>query len=227
MSIKLKEVMHRFRRGRPPCLPKYYLKRTVFILCLFSATNLYAEGSAEDSLAALLSNYHTLQAQFTEQTLTNNGEVVASTNGDIAFQRPDLFRWYTVSPSRQLIINSGQKLAIYDVDLEQVTYKDVDEQYGATPALLLSGNVAKLKQHYTIKACANTAANCYQLSAKDSNDVFRRLTIRFNNAVLSSMTIDNNLDQTTKIQFNAVKINANLPSSLFKLNLPAGVDVVQ
>jgi outer membrane lipoprotein carrier protein len=206
---------------------KYYLKRTIFILCLFSATNLYAEDSAEESLAALLNNYHTLQAQFTENTVTNKGEIVASTNGDIAFQRPDLFRWYTVSPSRQLIINRSQKLAIYDVDLEQVTYKNVDEQYGATPALLLSGNVAKLKQHYTIKACTNNAANCYQLEAKDDNDVFRRLIITFNNTILKSMVIENNLDQSTKIQFTAVKINSNLPSSLFKLNLPAGVDVVQ
>lgn len=217
------------------CLPrndglskiKYYLKRIVFILCLFSASNLYAESTAEESLAALLNNYHTLQAEFTEKTVTNNGEIVASTRGDIAFQRPDLFRWYTVSPSRQLIINSGQKLAIYDIDLEQVTYKNVDEQYGATPALLLSGNVEKLKQHYTIEACPKQTANCYQLSAKDSNDVFTRLTITFNNTILSSMRIENNLDQSTNIQFNTVKINTNLPSSLFKLNLPAGVDVVQ
>lgn len=203
------------------------IKKTILMLCLCIATNLYAEGNAEESLAALLNNYHTLQAQFTEKTLTNNGEVIASTNGDIAFQRPDLFRWYTISPSRQLIINSGQKLAIYDVDLEQVTYKNVDEQYGATPALLLSGNVAKLKQHYSIKACANNTANCYQLSAKSDNDVFRRLTITFNKNTLKSMVIDNNLDQTTKIQFNNVKINSNLPSSLFKLTLPAGVDIVQ
>jgi outer membrane lipoprotein carrier protein len=203
------------------------IKKIGGVLCLFVAIPLYAESSAEQSLAALLNNYHTLQAQFIEKTVTNTGEVVASTAGDIAFQRPDLFRWYTVSPSRQLIINRGQRLAIYDIDLEQVTYKDVDEQYGATPALLLSGNVEKLKQHYTIQACTNNTANCYQLTAKDSNDVFTHLTIHFNGTTLKNMVIENNLDQTTHIEFNTVKINTNLPSSLFKLNLPAGVDVVQ
>ena len=197
------------------------------MLFLCVTANLYAEGNAEDSLAALLNNYHTMQAQFTEKTLTDKGEVLASTNGDIAFQRPDVFRWYTILPSRQLIINSGEKLAIYDIDLAQVTYKNVDEQNGATPALLLSGNVAKLKEHYNITACANDSADCYQLSAKDDNDVFRRLTIRFSNNILKSMVIDNSLDQTTEIQFNKVKINTTLAPSLFKLNLPSNVDVVQ
>ncbi len=203
------------------------VQKIILMLFLCVTANLYAQGNAEDSLAALLNNYHTMQAQFTEKTLTSKGEVVASTHGDIAFQRPDLFRWYTILPSRQLIINSGQKLAIYDVDLAQVTYKNVDEQNGATPALLLSGNVAKLKEHYNITACASNIAQCYQLSAKDDNDVFRRLTIRFSNNILKSMVIDNNLDQTTEIQFNKVKMNTTLNPSLFKLNLPSNVDVVQ
>lgn len=203
------------------------VQKIILMLFLCVTANLYAQGNAEDSLAALLNNYHTMQAQFTEKTLTSKGEVVASTHGDIAFQRPDLFRWYTILPSRQLIINSGQKLAIYDVDLAQVTYRNVDEQNGATPALLLSGNVAKLKEHYNITACASNIAECYQLSAKDDNDVFRRLTIRFSNNILKSMAIDNNLDQTTEIQFNNVKMNTTLNPSLFRLNLPSNVDVVQ
>lgn len=203
------------------------VRKTILALFLCVTANLYAQSNPEDSLAALLNKYHTMQAQFTEKTVTSKGEVVANTHGDIAFQRPDLFRWYTVLPSRQLIINSGQKLAIYDVDLAQVTYKNIDEKNGATPALLLSGNVDKLKEHYNITACANTTTECYQLSAKDENDEFRRLTISFSNNILKSMVIDNSLDQTTEIQFNKVKINPTLAPSLFKLNLPSGVDVVQ
>lgn len=186
-----------------------------------------AEDAAAQSLSVLLSNYHTLKANFSQKTLDVAGQVLENTRGDIAFQRPDLFRWYTLTPTKQLIINRGDKLAIYDVDLEQVMYKNVDEQYGATPALLLSGNVEKLQQQYDIKACPNAVEGCYQLFAKDDNDVFKQLTITFKNNVLDTMVIDNNLDQSTHITFNKVKINSQLPSSLFDLNLPAGVDVVQ
>lgn len=182
---------------------------------------------AAQSLSSILSNYHTLQANFSQKTVDATGQVLENTRGDIAFQRPDLFRWYTLTPTKQLIINRGDKLAIYDVDLEQVTYKNVDEQYGATPAILLSGNVEKLKQQYDIKACPDAAQGCYQLSAKDDNDVFKQLTITFKKGVLDTMVIDNNLDQSTQISFNKVKINNSLASSLFELNLPAGVDVVQ
>lgn len=203
------------------------VKKVVFIFCLLITANLYAQGNPDDSLSTLLNNYRTLQAQFTAKTLTSNGEVVSSTGGDMAFQRPDLFRWYSLSPSKQLIINNSQKLAIYDVALAQVTYKNVDEQDNAIPALLLSGDVSKLKQHYNINACAKDSANCYQLSAKDDNAVLKRLTITFNNNVLKNMIIDNNLDQTTEIRFKNVKINSILNPSLFKLNLPAGVDIVQ
>lgn len=205
------------------------VKQIIIAACLcLSLQSAYAtEADPAQSLSVLLNSYHTLKGDFEEKTVDTAGQVVQSTHGDIAFQRPNLFRWYTVTPSRQLIINRANKLAIYDVDLEQVTYKNVDEQYGATPALLLSGNVDKLKQGYWIKNCPNNAKECYQLSAKNDNDVFRQLTITFKNNVLDTMIIDNNLDQTTNISFKNVKINTPLASSVFALNLPAGVDVVQ
>lgn len=207
---------------------KQIIQRSFILLCLvFSHAYAAQEGNAAQSLSILLSNYHTLKGNFTQKTVDAAGEVLESTGGDIAFQRPDLFRWYTLTPTKQLIINRGDKLAIYDVDLEQVMYKNVDEQYGATPALLLSGNVEKLKQQYEIKACTDGTPDCYQLSAKDDNDVFKQLKITFKNNILDTMVIDNNLGQSTQIQFNKVKVNSQLPSSLFELNLPAGVDVVQ
>ena len=188
---------------------------------------LKAGEEAAQSLSAILNHYQTLKGDFEQKTLDSTGKLVESTHGEIAFQRPDLFRWYTLTPTKQLILNQGNKLAIYDVDLEQVTYKNVDEQYGATPALLLSGNVDKLKQQYRIEACPNSTDTCYQLLAKDSNDVFKRLTLLFKNDILKMMVIDNNLDQTTLIRFKNLDINASLPHSLFALDLPAGVDVVQ
>lgn len=207
---------------------KQIIQGSFILLCLLFSNGYAAQDdTAAQSLSILLSNYHTLQGNFTQKTVDAAGEVLESTRGDIAFQRPDLFRWYTLTPTKQLIINRGDKLAIYDVDLEQVMYKNVDEQYGATPALLLSGNVEKLKQQYDIKACADKTPDCYQLSAKDDNDVFKQLRITFKNNILDTMVIDNNLDQSTQIQFNKVKVNSQLPSSLFELNLPAGVDVVQ
>ena len=111
--------------------------------------------------------------------------------------------------------------------LEQVTYKNVDDQYGATPALLLNGDIDKLKQHYVITTCEVKGKTCYQLAAKDDNDVFRSLQIIFSENKLTQMVIDNNLDQTTEIDFKNVKINTNLPTQLFELNLPADVDVVE
>ncbi len=203
------------------------VQRILLALCLCFAATLYAQNTPEELLAAALNSYHTLQADFNEKTSATTGEVIETNHGDIAFQRPDLFRWYSMTPSRQLIISTDQKLAIYDVDLAQVTYKKGDEQYGATPALLLSGNVAQLKQHYWIKTCPDTAANCYQLLAKDDNDVFKQLSITFRKGILKTMVIDNNLDQTTEIEFSNVKINATLDPNLFKLALPSDVDVVQ
>ncbi len=183
--------------------------------------------TAEQNLGALLQTYHSLSAKFVETTEDTHGQVLQKTLGDMAFQKPSLFRWYTQTPSRQLIINQGDKLAIYDVDLEQVTYKNVDEGQGATPAILLSGDIAALKKQYTITGTVKGKSQSYRLMAKDEDNEFKQIDLRFDNEVLISMIISNNMDQITRIQFQNPKINSSLEPNLFALNLPADVDVVQ
>src|SRR6185436_2973127 len=50
------------------------------------------------------------------------------------------FRWSYDKPYAQLLVGDGQKVWIYDRDLNQVTIRPFDKTLSSTPAALLSGS---------------------------------------------------------------------------------------
>ena len=48
----------------------------------------------------------------------------------MALERPGRFRWQTKEPMEQLVVADGQKMWVYDVDLEQVTVKKQEKGLG-------------------------------------------------------------------------------------------------
>jgi len=71
--------------------------------------------------------------------------------GTLLLQRPGKFRWDYMQPYKQQIVGDGQRLWIYDVDLEQVIVKPMDAALGDTPALLLSGG-GNISERFEISA---------------------------------------------------------------------------
>ena len=69
--------------------------------------------------------------------------------GTFAFPRPGKFRWTYEKPFEQLIVGDGEKVWIYDRDLNQVIVRKLDAALGATPAALLAGDNA-LEQHFDL-----------------------------------------------------------------------------
>jgi outer membrane lipoprotein carrier protein len=104
---------------------------------------LFAPGVQADSSPGYVQDFfnelHTLQADFDQQVVDSEHNVIQSSQGHMWIKRPGRFRWDYETPYRQQIVADGERLWSYDEDLEQVTVQKVSDVLTSTPAMLLSG----------------------------------------------------------------------------------------
>ncbi|MDP1346611.1 outer-membrane lipoprotein carrier protein LolA, partial [Klebsiella pneumoniae] len=64
--------------------------------------------------------------------------------------RPNRFRFAYAKPFEQIIVADGQKVWIFDADLNQASTRKLADALGATPAALLAGS--HIDHDFTLKA---------------------------------------------------------------------------
>lgn len=205
-------------------LAKRLLKSLSIVLSLYVMT-VYAQTPAEQ-LSGLLNNYQTLQANFIQKNYDARGALMQTSTGKLLLKRPGYFRWDAYSPMKQTILTDGKKVWIYDIDLEQATVQPMEKASGQTPAALLTDSSASLLAAYHISSSTKNNAPEFTLIPKEENALFNKIVLTFNGPQLTQMNIVDNLGQITQIQFNKLKINTPIDLTMFKLNLPASVDVI-
>ncbi len=189
--------------------------------------------AADDTsrLAEMLDKVNSMQADFEQNMLTKSASGVNQpTIGKMYLERPGKFRWETSSPMKQLIIADGKYSWIYDKDLEQVTKNKIDYHQAGNPAMLLSGSITALQNVFNVAVLSesNNANDIwFQLKPKAKNNMYHWIKLYFVANEISEMLMSDNLGQQSRIQFHNVKLNQNLPASLFTFKPPKNVDVIE
>lgn len=186
-----------------------------------------AEDTPVQRLHAFLAKAASLQADFSQSQVHENGVPGQKTSGVFYLQRPGKFRWDYLKPYRQEIVSNGGKVWFYDVDLEQVTTKKMSQAIGSTPALLLSGDVALDKNFKIEDQGTDQGLYWIRLLPKDADSGFKQLLIGLDGEVLSGMELTDNFGQMTRIYFTNVRTGVRHELSRFEFKAPAGVDVFE
>jgi outer membrane lipoprotein carrier protein len=178
-------------------------------------------------LTALLSQAKTLTARFSQLTLDGSGTQLQETAGELALQRPGLFRWHTDAPAEQVLVSNGQKVWLFDPDLNQVTIQVLDQRLTHTPALLLSGDVSKISENFEVSHKEGGSVVDFILKPKAKDSLFDNLRLSFRNGVINDMQLVDSVGQRTNILFLGVKMNEPIAPSQFTFTVPAGADVIE
>ena len=193
----------------------------------FTAFSASAAQPDVQSLTNLLEKSKTLTANFSQLTRDGGGTQLQETAGKMALQRPGLFYWHTNAPQEQTMVSDGQKVTLWDPDLEQATIKKLDQRLTQTPALLLSGDVSKISESFDITSKQAGGVIDFTLKPKTKDTLFDSLNLSFRNGVINNMRLVDSVGQRTDILFNGVKANEPIPASKFKFDIPKGADVIQ
>lgn len=178
-------------------------------------------------LTQLLNQAQTLTARFSQLTLDGSGTQLQESAGELALKRPGLFRWHTDEPMEQLLVSNGQKVWLYDPDLQQVTIQTLDQRLTHTPALLLSGDVSRIGENFAITHKEAGGVVDFILKPKAKDTLFDNLRLSFRNGVINDMQLIDSVGQRTNILFFGVKMNEKIDAAQFVFKVPAGADVIQ
>lgn len=196
-------------------------------LSISSVPALSDEEASAQRLTVLLSQAQTISARFSQLTLDGSGTQLQETAGQLVLKRPGLFRWHTDAPMEQLLVSNGEKVWLYDPDLEQVTIQTLDKRLTHTPALLLSGDVSDIRENFSISHQEGGNVVDFILKPKSKDTLFDSLRLSFRSGVLNDMQLIDSIGQRTNILFLSVKMNEAVDDASFSFEIPEGADVIQ
>ncbi len=179
-----------------------------------------------DRLHEFVEGAKTLRAQFSQSVVDRSGKVTSESGGTMQFSRPGKFRWEYLKPYPQLIVGDGQKLWIWDNDLNQVTVKRLTDSLGSSPAALLAGSNEIERSFILVDGGSSEGIDWLQAKPKDKDTTFESIRMGFSGTGLQVMELIDNFGQKTIIRFAKVEKNPKLAGDLFKFTPPKGADVV-
>ncbi|MCL2022442.1 MAG: outer membrane lipoprotein chaperone LolA [Betaproteobacteria bacterium] len=205
---------------------RYFWRNTGCLILLLASVSAHA-GAVED-LRRFLQETRSLEAEFTQTIVQTEGvqgrRNAHSTNGTMAYQKPGRFRW---SAERVLIVSDGQKVWMFDQDLEQVTARKLDRALGATPAALLAGD-GNLEAFLLREDGEADGLFWASVEPKEKDAPFVRMRMGFTSGgELQAMELLDPFNQIITYTFAKVRRNPKLPASHFIFTPPAGVDVLE
>lgn len=205
------------------------LIKLLLVCSVLFTTAVFAE---QDQGAAQLRKHldamTTLQGKFSQSLFDAKGEKLEESQGNFALQRPGKFYWKTEAPFPQLLVSNNKTIWLYDPDLETVNERPFTNDLQQTPALLLSEDIDKLRQNFTVTHKAGDKnIHRFTLVPKVTDGLFQQLILVFAGDDLQEFHIQDSLGQSSQFTLNNVKRNQPLDASLFEFTPPPGVEILR
>lgn len=198
----------------------------LLVWCALALAPVTAHADAVDALKAFVQQVKTGRATFTQTVTSPDGAKTKTSSGSFEFARPDRFRFAYTKPFEQLIVADGQKVWIYDSDLNQVSSRQFTQAIGATPAALLAGG--DLGRDFDLVAePSKEGLDWARATPKAKDGAFESMRIGFKGRQLAAVEITDNFSQRSRLTFTQFSANLELPAERFRFVIPKGVDVLE
>ena len=152
------------------------------------------------------------------------GNTVSS--GTFTFARPGKFIWSYQKPYEQVLQADGDKLYVYDKDLNQVTIRPLGNALGASPAAILFGSNDLDKNFTSRDAGVKDGIDWLELTPKAQDTQFQQVGIGFKDGNLEAMELHDVFGNVTLLTFSNIQKNPPLKADQFKFVVPKGADVI-
>ena len=193
---------------------------------LVTAGALPVHAGSIEKLHAFIEQTRSAKADFTQEVIDSNGSVQQQASGTVQFQRPGKFRWTYDKPYEQVIVGDGEKLWIYDKDLNQVTRRNLDKAIGSSPAALLAG-ADDVDKYFSLNAVGmRQKLDWLEVRPYDEGSLFEKVRMGFRGNSLEVMELRDHFGQKTTIKFSNLKRNPQASPDLYTFTVPKGADVV-
>ena len=202
------------------------MKQKLFVALSLTLLASIARADAVDTLRDFIREVKTGRAAFTQTVTSPDGAKQKKSSGSFEFSRPNRFRFAYGKPFEQLIVADGQKVWIYDADLNQASSRPFSSALGATPAALLAGG--SLDKDFDLAVLpAKDGMEWVQATPKTKEGAFKSVHIGFKGKALAAVEIVDAFDQRSLLLFSQFAAGVSLPADSFRFTPPPGADVIE
>ena len=209
---------------------KSKLRSTTLLIGLMFAVVSTAQASAVEQFRAFVVNTKTSKGDFLQvQMKTTNGvsKIGKSSTGTFKFARPGKFIWTYVKPYEQVLQADGDKLYLYDKDLNQVTIKALGNAIASSPAAILFGSV-DLDKNFVLKDIGlKEGVEWLEAIPKTKDSQFDAIGIGMKDGVPVGMELRDSFGQLSLVTLKNFEKNPSFLPDQFKFIVPAGAEVLR
>ncbi len=198
---------------------KFFLLPLAFVMFAAHADSL-------DRFKTFLRDTQSARADFEQKVYGREGKLVQESSGSFVFQRPGRFRWTYAKPVDQLIVGDGERVWIYDRDLNQVTVRRLSRALGSTPAALLAGASDVEKAFELRDAGSRDGLEWMQARPKEPEAGFEVVRMGFGPQGVQAMELVDHFGHTTRLGFSNLQRNPKIDPGEFRFEPPPGADVL-
>lgn len=179
-----------------------------------------------EKLRAFVEQTRSARAMFTQTVADSSGQISQQASGTLQFLRPGKFRWTYIKPYEQLIVADGEKLWIYDKDLNQVTQRNLDKALSSSPAALLAG-ADDIEKYFSLNALGKKGRlDWLEVRPYDEDSLFDKVRMGFFRNTLEVMELYDHFGQKTTIKLSRIERNPVTRADTYTFTIPEGADVV-
>jgi outer membrane lipoprotein carrier protein len=186
-----------------------------------------AQASAVAALREFLARTRTARGEFTQQVTRGEKAAAPPSSGTFSFERPGKFRWIYARPYEQVLVADGERLYLFDKDLNQVTVKKISAALPASPASILFGGNEFERDFALAEGGTRDGLQWLTATPRVKESQFERIEIGFREGVPAMMVLADSFGQVSRLAFVRFERNAKLDPQLFRFVPPAGADVIE
>ena len=123
-------------------------------------------------------------------------------------------------------MSDGERIWLYEADLEQVTVRRFDTGLGETPASLLTGTSDVLEHFNYVESSLADDLEWIQIIPKSPESDFASIILAFDGQDLVQIALLDRLDQRTRIYLSEIEKPTETTPDEFTFVVPDGADVI-
>ena len=203
------------------------IERWVLSLLLGCFALVASAAEPEALISAIEGKYKDVTVMQADFTQTTRSELFGAEQqrGDVTLKRPSMMRWNFTNEKQ--FVTDGKTMWIYTrADNQVIKYDDISTSTSTADSLLQS--LDKLSELFQVDVESSTEeSHTLMLSPKEENSQLKKIRLTLGAGYLvDHVVITDAFDNVTELQFTNMKLNAQVPDTMFKFDIPAGAEVI-
>ncbi|QUM77514.1 outer membrane lipoprotein chaperone LolA [Moritella sp. 24] len=199
---------------------KMTFKKILATAVLMTASMLTHAQSVKEELQSQLALLQPFSADFTQTVTSAEGDNLSTGQGVMQLQRPNQFRWETITPDEQLIVSNGESLWFYNSFVEQVSIYSLKDAIANTPFMLIAGAEQTLWETYRV----TKKADVYTVITPN-DPAAAVFTLQFKDGEIAQFSVQEQQGQQSQFALTNHKTMNKMDPALFNFIIPEDTDI--